>query len=726
MKLNILNCSQLVIAIQPDRPVRSVRNSVVCVNVNRTLSAADVTNAPLDTMDLARRDAKVVLRMSLQSSSPLKSNIFYATACDCNSIGATDNDCDLITGQCNCHPNTYGRECDQCQPGFWNFPNCQMCECNGHSQTCDSHTGECIACQDFTTGYNCDRCIEHYYGNPLLGSEIGCRACRCPDTLASGHSHADQCQLDPRTNDMICYCREGYTGARCDVCADNFFGHPEKVNGTCEKCVCSGNVDLSRRGNCDLHTGQCLQCLYETTGDQCQFCRDGFFGDALAQDCRQCDCDVLGTNGEIAHCDRFTGQCPCLKNVEGIRCDQCAPNHWKIASGEGCEHCRCDATGSEHEQCNPYDGQCTCKPGFGGRQCDQCQANYWGDPNKECHHCECDPYGSATSQCDRVTGQCKCIKGIGGYKCDQCDRGFLGQAPYCSPCGECFDNWDLILSQLREDTKRTIEEAKQIKTTGATGAYTKEFDVMEKKLAGIRSLLNNATVSTQDINELDELVLELRQNLNGSLNNFKETDNRLENLYANVNLHNAALNDLRDRGDHIQSLSAELKRNATQLQEANVEGALNLTRQSWQKANLLTALDAETVALSLDAERQCKRTEALLQRSTGEFDAAQEANENALDRYHDQLRNLTQQVPDLNEQICDKRGDPCDNLCGGAGCNHCGGLSCEKGAVTRAEKALNYVKDTEKNIKQKEDAAEDLIRSVSETLFDFIRAHNSM
>ena len=82
--------------------------------------------------------------------------INYA-ACDCNSIGAKDNNCDLITGQCNCHPNTYGRECDQCQPGYWNFPNCQMCKCNGHAQSCDPRTGECLSCQDFTVGPNCDR-----------------------------------------------------------------------------------------------------------------------------------------------------------------------------------------------------------------------------------------------------------------------------------------------------------------------------------------------------------------------------------------------------------------------------------------------------------------------------------------------------------------------------------------------------------------------------------------
>lgn len=41
-------------------------------------------------------------------------------------------------------------------------------------------------------------------------------------------------------------------------------------------------------------------------------------------------------------------------------------------------------------------------------------------------------------------------------------------------------------------------------------------------------------------------------------------------------------------------------------------------------------------------------------------------------------------------QICDGTGDPCDALCGGAGCGHCGGkrISCEYGAVRKAEDGL--------------------------------------
>lgn len=302
---------------------------------------------------------------------------------------------------------------------------------------------------------------------------------------------------------------------------------------------------------------------------------------------------------------------------------------------------------------------------------------------------------------------------MGGYKCDQCDRGYLGHAPYCSPCGECFDNWDLILSGIQEDTKRAIDEAKKIKTIGATGAYTKEFDDMDKKMGIIRNLLDNTTVSAQDINAVEHVVLKLRKDLNNSLERLQSDELTLEGVYSGINLANVALDELRNKSEQIKNVARDLKENATQLQEANIEGALNLTIDAWQRVNLLESLDIETQELNANAERQFKRTEALVNRSINEFEQLQQSNEDALDRYHDELMVLNEKIPDLNEEICDKRGDPCDNLCGGAGCKHCGGLSCEKGALTKAEKALAYVKDTEKNIKEKEDLAADIIRSVS-------------
>lgn len=56
------------------------------------------------------------------------------------------------------------------------------------------------------------------------------------------------------------------------------------------------------------------------------------------------------------------------------------------------------------------------------------------------------------------TGDCKCLPGIGGKKCDTCARGYLGTSPTCYPCGECFDNWDRILDDMRSEQNKNLHQ----------------------------------------------------------------------------------------------------------------------------------------------------------------------------------------------------------------------------------------------------------------------------
>lgn len=75
-------------------------------------------------------------------------------------------------------------------------------------------------------------------------------------------------------------------GSRCDDCASGFFGNPSDFGGSCQPCQCHHNIDTTDPEACDKETGRCLKCLYHTEGDHCQLCRDGYYGDALRQDCR--------------------------------------------------------------------------------------------------------------------------------------------------------------------------------------------------------------------------------------------------------------------------------------------------------------------------------------------------------------------------------------------------------------------------------------------------------
>lgn len=633
-------------------------------------------------------------------------------ACDCNNIGALDNFCELNTGQCKCKPNTYGRQCDECQSGYWNFPSCQQCECHGHADVCDPKTGACTSCRDFTEGHRCDRCEEGYYGDPRLGVDIPCRACPCPGTKESSHSFAARCTLDELTADVVCECEQGYAGSRCDVCADNYFGHPEEPGGSCQACDCNDNTDVTKPGNCDHHTGQCLQCLHNTGGDHCEHCRNDFFGDAFLKTCTICSCEILGTNCSVGFCNRVTGQCPCYKNVIGLQCDECLENHWKIASGEGCDACECDPVGSNSTQCNKFDGQCNCKQGFGGRQCDQCQENYWGDPNSECFPCQCDQLGSNDTQCVRDTGACVCLPGIGGYKCDQCARGFLGESPTCSPCGECFDNWDRIVSGLLVDTDHAINNASKIKTVGATGAYTRDFDEMEKKLKNIQNLVDSTLVGEEEIGHFDEKVNSLKNMLAVSDRNVTRVNAELANATTSINLAKVALENLRENSAKLKEKSIQLEMNATKLQEANLEGALNLTRDAKQRAiNAIDAADGTQTTIR-DTERQIKGTDLLVERQYDSFNNTQKDNDKNLSELQDALNELESEIPELNDKMCGQASDSCE-LCGGAGCGTCGGLSCERGALTKADQALDFANKTEIKIRDHESMADDLLRGIS-------------
>lgn len=65
-----------------------------------------------------------------------------------------------------------------------------------------------------------------------------------------------------------------------------------------------------------------------------------------------CVCNPIGTDPDGGDCDRETGQCPCLPNVIGLRCDTSAPGHWNMTERIGSVPCLCDPEGSYSIDCN--------------------------------------------------------------------------------------------------------------------------------------------------------------------------------------------------------------------------------------------------------------------------------------------------------------------------------------------------------------------------------------
>lgn len=183
---------------------------------------------------------------------------------------------------CTCPEGYLGQFCESCAPGFRHSPSgggpfmpCIPCDCNKHAEICDAETGRCI-CQHNTTGETCDQCARGYYGNALGGTPYDCKKCPCPN---------DGACLQMPDDSIICLeCPMGYYGARCEQCSDGFYGDPNGMYGevrVCTPCECNGNVDPNAVGNCNRTTGECLKCIYNTAGPNCEQCLPGKYFFAL-------------------------------------------------------------------------------------------------------------------------------------------------------------------------------------------------------------------------------------------------------------------------------------------------------------------------------------------------------------------------------------------------------------------------------------------------------------
>ncbi|XP_075415206.1 laminin subunit gamma-3 [Tenrec ecaudatus] len=345
---------------------------------------------------------------------------------------------------CSCPKGHEGQFCESCAPGYKRetpmgglYSSCVPCTCNRHG-TCDPNTGICL-CEHHTEGPSCERCLPGFYGNPFAGQANDCQPCPCPGQSA--------CTTIPESGEVVCtHCPPGQRGRRCEICDDGFFGDPLGRLGPpqpCRRCQCSKNIDPNAVGNCDPLSGRCLHCLYNTTGDHCERCREGFYGSAQAprpvDKCAPCACTPEGSVREKTPCDPVTGQCPCLPHVTGRDCGRCHPGFYNLQPGRGCQSCRCHLLGSHQDQCHPKTGQCPCRPGIVGRACDRCQQGFFGFSAKGCRACRCSPLGAASAQCHE-NSTCVCRPGFMGYKCDRCqDNFFLGSGSlHCQECPPCY------------------------------------------------------------------------------------------------------------------------------------------------------------------------------------------------------------------------------------------------------------------------------------------------
>ncbi|XP_003782634.1 laminin subunit beta-4 [Otolemur garnettii] len=549
-------------------------------------------------------------------------------SCHCHPQGSKNTVCDQLTGQCLCYGEVAGRRCDRCLAGYFGFPNCRPCPCNGFAELCDPETGSCFNCRGFTTGRNCERCIDGYYGNPSSGQP--CRPCLCPDVPSSNQYFAHSCYQNPWSSDVICNCLQGYLGIQCKECSAGFYRNPKLSGAPCQPCACNNNIDVTDPESCSPVTGECLRCLHNTWGPNCQLCKPGYFGSALNQTCRRCSCHPSGVNpavcppgGGACPCDPVTGECPCLPHVTGLGCDHCADGYWNLVPGRGCQPCNCDPWNSQSSHCDQLTGQCPCKVGYGGRQCSECMENYYGDPQKRCIPCDCNREGAKKPVCDPDTGMCHCREGVSGQQCDRCAQGHGQEFPTCLRCHLCFDQWNQDISSLSEAVQGLIRLAHNMEDKRETPAVCEaDFKGLRENMSEIERILKHPVFSSGKflkvkdyhdsvrkqmlrLNEQFKAVYEF-QDLKETIVRMKnEADLLLKDLQEEINLQSGVLNaSIMDSSENIKkyyhiSSSAEKKTNETSFILNNSENTRN---------DSLTILDTLTLKgnLSLEKLKQIK------------------------------------------------------------------------------------------------------------------------
>jgi len=319
-------------------------------------------------------------------------------------------------------------------------------------------------------------------------------------------------------------------------------------------------------------------------------------------------------------------------------------------------------------------------------------------------------------QCNRQDGSCACIKGIAGHNCDKCSRGHTGTAPYCQSCGECFENWDQIISQLKEETQKMIETASKIKQTGTPGAYKDEFADIENKIVDIDTIIMGANVSKDDVQNVEKMINELKRNLQKLQNKLNGYDKKIDANLAKNTQANLILFNLKQRATTMKEDINHLRDQATQLQASNAEGAFNLTQDAYRRSQEAEKKVANAIQTMFESERIRRQNARLMDQHVN--DQSQELEQNRLDlqKLQNQTEELEKQIPKINELVCGGNVslDECHDICGGIGCSHCGSFPCHS-AMSEALAALELSEKTEGTLKELKKRGEEEMRKVEDS-----------
>ncbi|KAM8796373.1 basement membrane-specific heparan sulfate proteoglycan core protein [Eudromia elegans] len=188
------------------------------------------------------------LMMALADLDEILIRATYSTAMASSSIGGVSMETAVPAApglppapeveECRCPPGYRGLSCQDCAPGYTRtggglyLGHCELCECNGHSDSCHPESGACSGCLHNTAGEFCDRCSPGFYGDATAGTPEDCQPCACP-LLHAENQFSRTCESLGAGGYRCTACEPGYAGQYCERCAPGYAGDPNVPGQKC-------------------------------------------------------------------------------------------------------------------------------------------------------------------------------------------------------------------------------------------------------------------------------------------------------------------------------------------------------------------------------------------------------------------------------------------------------------------------------------------------------------
>nr|XP_010589263.1 laminin subunit gamma-2 [Loxodonta africana] len=431
--------------------------------------------------------------------------------------------------QCMCPVGYKGQFCQDCASGYKRdsaklgpFGTCIPCNCQGGG-ACDPDTGDCYS-GDENPDIECADCPIGFYNDPH--DPRSCKPCPCRNGFS--------CSVMPETEEVVCNnCPLGVTGARCELCADGYFGDPFGERGPvrpCQPCQCNDNVDPSAPGNCDRLTGRCLKCIHNTAGFHCDQCKAGYFGDPLA------------------------------------------PN-----PADKCRACNCNPMGSAPVECRS-DGSCVCKPGFGGLNCDHAALT-------SCPAC----YNQVKIQMDQFTQQLQSLEALVS---EARDGGAVPNAELEGRIQQAEEAlWNILReAQISEGAIRSLN-LQLAKVRNQQNSYRNRLDDLKMTVDRVRAL---GSQHQNRVQETRRLITQMRLSLAESEASLQNTNIPPTEHYEGPNNFKSLAQEAQKLADsHVESAS-NMEQLARETEELSKQ-ALSLVRKAVSEGGGSSSLDSSVV-----------------------------------------------------------------------------------------------------------------------------------